>query len=123
MKANASSSTTPGSWTLWSVHSGHWRCTMRLASSTSSWKRRSSRFGAGRGISGFLGDHIEGEHQVAGVVRPPARIADVDIEERPVDIVHGDLNADDIDARLPAQQRLAHLVGDLAGDGVVDAGG
>src|SRR3954453_8060968 len=98
MKANASSSTTPGSWTLWSVHSGHWRCTMRLASSTSSWKRRSSRFGAGSGMSTFFGNHVEREHEVAGVVRASAGVNDVDIQERPVGVVDRDLDADDVDA-------------------------
>src|SRR5690348_6737767 len=41
-------SATPGSETLWSVHSGQYRVMCRLASSTMSWKRRSSRFGAGK---------------------------------------------------------------------------
>ena len=51
MYANVSMSVIPGSDTLWSVHSGHWRITIRLASSTRSWKRRSSRSGAGSAIS------------------------------------------------------------------------
>ena len=46
MVANASMSVTPGSETLWSVHSGQRCWTRRLASSTRSWKRRSSRLGA-----------------------------------------------------------------------------
>src|SRR2546421_5891948 len=41
-------SATPGSDTLWSVHSGQYRVIRRFASSTMSWKRRSSRFGAGK---------------------------------------------------------------------------
>ena len=51
MNANVSIRVTPGSETLWSVHSGQRCWTSRLASSTRSWKRRSSRLGAGRGIS------------------------------------------------------------------------
>src|SRR5687767_2081564 len=115
-------STTPGSCTLWSVHSGHWRCTMRFASSTSSWKRRSSRFGAGNGMSAFLGDHIEREHEVAGIVGSAARVGNIDIEQRVISVIDGDLDADDVDARLPPQQRLPHLIGDLTGDVVVDTG-
>ncbi len=47
MNAKVSINVTPGSETLWSVHSGQRRCTSRFASSTRSWNRRSSRFGAG----------------------------------------------------------------------------
>src|SRR5688572_17307775 len=47
MYAKVSMSVTPGSDTLWSVHVGQRCWTSRLASSTRSWKRRSSRFGAG----------------------------------------------------------------------------
>src|SRR5690349_11139475 len=103
MNATVSMSVTPGSDTLWSVHSGQRRCTMRFASSTRSWNRRSSRFGVGstsgtsarrpggaraRGGAGALvGDRVEGEDEVAGVVRAAQRVLHVDVQQAAVDLV------------------------------------
>src|ERR1700726_5228672 len=80
----------PGVETLWSGHSGHFCWTRRLASSTRSWKRRSSRFGTGSAILILLqdccvrscrlrGDHVEGEDQVARVIGLADGIADFGI--------------------------------------------
>src|SRR3954447_24690020 len=124
MKANVSISVTPGSETLWSVHSGQRCWTRRFASSTRSWKRRSSRFGAGSGMSGLvvgergagreggrplLRDQVEGEDEVARVVRQARRVADVDQERRRVVGVRRDDDVLDVDARLPALERGTHL--------------
>src|SRR5712671_3912057 len=91
IQANVSMSVTPGSETLWSVHSGHFCWTSRLASSTRSWKRRSSRFGPGRAMLIHLPpcclrsrrtrrDYVEGEDQVARIIGFADGIADIDID-------------------------------------------
>src|SRR4051794_21025686 len=76
-------SVTPGSDTLWSVHSGQRCCTSRLASSTRAWNRRSSRFGTGSAIvsSSLAGDHVEGEYEVVAAVRCLQPVMDVDVED------------------------------------------
>src|SRR5436190_21530266 len=117
MNANVSIRVTPGSETLWSVHSGQRCCTIRLASSTRSWNRRSSRFGIGRLMSlgsprrcsrrseageaknvvGYSSirllvrrDDVEREDQVAGVVGAADGVLDVDVEDPAVDGVEAD---------------------------------
>src|SRR3954452_6189477 len=106
MKANVSMRVTPGSDTLWSVHSGQRRWTSRLASSTRSWNRRSSRSGTGSAISrtrlscgerdrssvvaSVFGDRVEGEDEVAFVVLALDLVFDVDVERGLVGRVHGD---------------------------------
>src|SRR5438270_2013390 len=106
---------TPGSETLWSVHSGHFCWTRRLASSTRSWKRRSSRFGTGSAMLTllqpqiarsclFCRNHVEGEDQVARIVGFPDRVADVDVQDARVLGIKADDDVADIDARLPATQ-------------------
>src|SRR5690349_598780 len=111
--ANASISVTPGSETLWSVHSGQRCWTSRLASSTRSWKCRSSRSGAGsissrsqcwcdgRGLDrlGLVGDHVEREDQVAGVAVTDDLVAHVHVERADVDRIEGDLHVEDVDPR------------------------
>src|SRR5437762_3355560 len=138
-------SVTPGSDTLWSVHSGQRCWTIRLASSTRSWNRRSSRLGAGSGTSllpqcgGWLmihlrrlalgGNDVERKHQVARIVAPSDRIGDVDVERRPVAGVRHDVDPEHIDPRFPPLQRLLYLERKVAGgrgvgggkDEVVDA--
>src|SRR5690349_10261870 len=103
MYANVSMSVTPGSDTLWSVHSGQRCCTSRLASSTRSWKRRSSRFGTGSAIvsSSLAGDHVEREHEVVLAVGGLEPVVDVDVEDRLVvgRLEHVDLL--DVHAVLP----------------------
>src|SRR4051812_18641347 len=104
--AKVSMRVTPGSETLWSVQSGKVDCTYRLASSTRSWNVRSSSRGAGRLMSSprpsdrkghrcegagpvvpghggvlVLGDHVEREDEVAGIVAPPQVIGDLDEED------------------------------------------
>src|SRR5947209_8390197 len=109
-------SVTPGSETLWSVHSGQRRCTMRFASSTRSWKRRSSRFGAGSTMGSALrGNDVEGEHEVARVVGPADHVLDVDEDRGWLLGVDGHVDALDVDPRLPPLQRLLDLVGDAPG--------
>src|SRR6266550_1977198 len=116
MKANVSMSVTPGSETLWSVHSGQRRCTRRFASSTRSWKRRSSRFGAGSTMgSGLRGDHIEGKDEVARVVGPADHVLDVDVDRGGLLGVDRDVDALDVDPGLPPFQGALHLVGDAPG--------
>src|SRR3712207_2494541 len=144
--AKASISVTPGSETLWSVHSGQRCWTSRLASSTRSWKERSSRSGTGSTVSalqpghgaavrpgrrgaGVLGDDVEGEDEVARVVGAPDGVAQVDVDGPGVGAVEPDPHVDHLDAGFPARQCGADLVGDLPGgrgvgrpeDEVVDA--
>src|SRR4051812_38649823 len=107
IQANSSISATPGSDRLWSVHFGQYWGISRLASSTMSWKRRSSRVGVGRGISSLLGDHVKGEDKVASVVRRPDRIGQGDQHSRGVAGVRADGHALEVDARLPPPHRLA----------------
>src|SRR5688500_19718092 len=82
--ANVSMSVTPGSDALWSVHSGQRCCTRRLASSTRSWNRRSSRLGTGSAIvsSSLAGDHVERENEVVAVVGLLQPVVDVDVQDR-----------------------------------------
>src|SRR6516162_1609985 len=104
---------TPGSETLWSVQSGQCRITWRLASSTSSWKRRSSRFGVGSAISvvaSFVGNAVEGEDQVAAVVRALLDILDVDVQHVGGVRVGGRGHVHDVDAWFPPKQRGPDLV-------------
>src|SRR3954453_12026276 len=123
MNANVSISVTPGSDTLWSVHSGQRCWTIRLASSTRSWNRRSSRFGTGSAIGlAFFGDHIEREHEVARVVVAAQPIADVDEQHALVHPVEVHQHVVQVDARLPALQRQPHLVGQLTGGLAVGRG-
>src|SRR5262249_34484614 len=105
----------PGSETLWSVHSGQRCCTSRLASSTRSWKRRSSRLGTGSAIvsSSLAWDHVEREDEVVAVVRPLHVVVDIDVEDRRVFAVEQDVHAVDVDPVLPHRQGP----GDLARDG------
>src|SRR3954468_15279766 len=117
-------SVTPGSDTLWSVHSGPFCWTRRLASSTRSWKRRSSRLGTGRAIGCLLdsvaaGDHVEREHEVPPVVGRLDHVADIDVERGHVDAVDGDDHVVDLDPGLPAPQRLLDLARDRVGRGAV----
>src|SRR6478672_3132478 len=113
---------TPGSDTLWSVHSGHFCWTSRFASSTRSWKRRSSRFGTGRamsrrscylGLAGrFLGrDHVERKDEVARVVGGAERVAHVDVEHGLVGRIGVDRDALQLDSGLPALERDPDLGG------------
>src|SRR5215471_17443138 len=105
MYANVSMSVTPGSDTLWSVHSGQRRWTSRLASSTRFWNRRSSRFGTGNAITSLLfGYHVEGKHQAPRVVRTFLLIDDMDIEGVTGVFIDADLDALDLDSRLPERQ-------------------
>src|SRR5687768_14838576 len=105
-------SVTPGSDTLWSVHSGQRCCTMRFASSTRPWKVRSSSCGAGRDIWLLLGgDRVEGEHEVARVVAALDRVGDADVHERGVLLVVLDGHVLDLDAGLPPGEGAPHLVG------------
>src|SRR4051794_18108035 len=116
MNANVSISVTPGSDTLWSVHSGQRRWTSRFASSTRSWKRRSSRFGTGRAMSvvaSVFGGGVKGENGVALVVVRLDLIVDVDVELVALHRVDGDVDEFDVDARLPPLQRLVDLVRQL----------
>src|SRR2546423_10167427 len=135
-------SATPGSDTLWSVHSGQYRVIRRFASSTMSWKRRSSRFGAGKlmpdprfaavrhkarwhPVHGSLadarsrrwllvGDHIERVHQVAVVVGGPHVVVDLDADDRVVIRVGRRGHRVERDARLPPGQRLTDALLDQA---------
>src|SRR6476661_8944159 len=125
--ANASISVTPGSETLWSVHSGHRCWTSRFASSTRSWKCRSSRLGAGSTMSpspfggrqlgqggggdrghgtGLLGNDIEREHQVADVVGASDRVVDVDVQRPQVSLIEADQHVLHVDAGLPQFQGI-----------------
>src|SRR5579864_9556788 len=121
--AKASMSVTPGSETLWSVHVGHRRWTIRFASSTRPWKVRSSRFGAGnisdthfyrgrgaRGLQFVLRYHVEREHQVSGVVRREDDVRHVDVQDAGVDGPEADAYVLHVDAWLPALERLADVV-------------
>src|SRR3954449_11117535 len=106
MNATVSIRVTPGSDTLWSVHSGHRRWTIRFASSTRSWKRRSSRFGVGSTSAsgarrGVLGDGVEGEDEVARVVRAPQGVVHVDVQQPALRLVVPDGDVPELDARLP----------------------
>src|SRR5437588_6068935 len=104
---------TPGSETLWSVHSGQFRWTRCLASSTRSWKRRSSRFWAGSTIAlGLRRDDVEGEDEVAGVVGTPDHVPDVDVDGRGVLRVRSHVDLLHRDPGFPALQRPLDLVGD-----------
>src|SRR5437868_4609196 len=97
---------TPGSWTLWSVHSGQRRWTSRLASSTKSWNLRSSRSGAGSAIASvLLGDGVEGDDEVAPVVGAAHDVRHVDQRQAGTVRVEGHLDVLDVDPRLPAEQR------------------
>src|SRR3954468_8199976 len=92
MNATVSMSVTPGSETLWSDPSGQRRCTIRFASSTRSWKRRSSRFGVGSTSGsgarrGVVGDRVEGEDEVARVVRAAQRVLHVDVQQAALHLV------------------------------------
>src|SRR5581483_7269381 len=123
MKAKASMSVTPGSETLWSVQVGHRCCTSRLASSTRSWNRRSSRLGAGSTVVSLLRrDHIEGEDEVAGVVGAAAHVVDLDPQGGGGHGIHRHVDLDDLHSGFPALQRGADLVGDPAGGGGVGGG-
>src|SRR6516164_7320079 len=107
---------TPGSETLWSVQSGQCRMTWRLASSTSSWKRRSSRLGAGRAISviaSLFRNAVEGEHQVAAVVGSLLGILDIDVNDVSRVRVRSRRDVHDVDAWFPAEQRGPDLFGQL----------
>src|SRR5690349_17107844 len=100
-------SVTPGSWTLWSVHSGQRCWTNRFASSTRSWNRRSSRFGALSMLptSVLTGrDHVEREHQVSRVVQATDGIRQVDVEDPRIDTIEGHPHVLDVDTRFPALQ-------------------
>src|SRR5689334_22621623 len=113
---------TPGSWTLWSVQVGQRCWTIRLASSTRSWKRRSSRLGAGRvisglGLRGLARDRVEGEDEVALVVVAGRPVADADVEGGGVG--DPDVDAEQVDARLPALERDPHRGGDQRARGLV----
>src|SRR4029450_3572560 len=111
-------SVTPGSCTLWSVHSGHRCWTSRLASSTSDWNVRSSRWGAGNGMGPRLrlgGERVEGEHQVAGIVRAPDGVRDPDVHDADAVLLERDVDVLHRDARLPAVEGALHGVGGLAG--------
>src|SRR3954454_23398026 len=118
MNANVSISVTPGSKTLWSVHSGQRRCTMRFASSTRSWNRRSSRSGAGSAISAhlcaFVGrDHVEREDEVARVVRAAERVVHLDVEHALIDGLEAHCDVLEVDPRLPPFDGHAHGVRDV----------
>src|SRR6476646_6686096 len=127
-------SVTPGSDTLWSVHSGHFCWTSRLESSTRSWKRRSSRFGTGRAIVTALrlcggslglslaGDHVEREHEVAAIVRRPDLVADVEVEDPGVGRVEANRDVHDVDTGPPPAERPADFVRDEAGGRPVGRG-
>src|ERR1700730_16437391 len=120
--ANASISVTPGSETLWSVHSGQ-RCWIRrLGRWTSALKRGSSRLGVGRGMSRapgcggelagpFVGDDVEREDQVAGVVVAADLVVQVDVDDPGGDRAETDVDVADVDARLPPFQGHPDLVG------------
>src|SRR5258705_255479 len=87
--------------------------TIRLASSTSSWKRRSSRFGAGNAMSvvtSVNGDRVEGEHQIAPIVGVFDLVLNIEIDHRTIRVVDDHAHALDVDARLPPAERTAHLV-------------
>src|SRR5215472_17409448 len=120
MYANVSIRVTPGSDTLWSVHSGQRRWTNRLASSTRFWNRRSSRFGTGNAITSLLFRyHVERKHQAAGVVRTFLLIDDVDVEGVAGVFVDADLDALDFDPGLPERQRSLDLGRQVPGSGRV----
>src|SRR5690625_4631433 len=96
----------------------------RLASSTRSWKRRSSKLGAGS-MSGALlvvGNHIEREHQVAGVVGAADRVGNVDVQHAVFRVVDTHRDGAQLDARLPAIQAYPHRIGDVTGGGGVGGG-
>src|SRR6516164_10966758 len=128
MYANVSIKVTPGSVTLWSVHSGHRAITSRLASSTSSWNPLSSRFGAGSAISAHpphevpprplsqlllvSGDGIEREYEVARIVRAFDRVRNVDSQHARLSRLRGHRHVGDGGPGLTQQQRRADLCGD-----------
>src|SRR4051812_21774847 len=112
---------TPGSETLWSVQSGKVDCRYRFASSTRSWNVRSSSRGAGRVtsspplgpgrqcagtvVAGYravlvLGDHVEGEHEVARVVRATQPVGDLEVEHALRGAVQVDADVVDVDPRF-----------------------
>src|SRR3954453_23266926 len=132
--ANASIRVTPGSETLWSDHCGQLCWTWRFASSTRSWKVRSSRLGAVSAMSAascdrgcrrlsletvVLGDHVEREHQVAWLVDAADRVGDVDVEPSGLDVVEADPDVHEVDPGLPALEGHLDVVGDLPGGGRV----
>src|SRR3954447_6102701 len=99
--ANSSIIATPGSDKLWSVHSGQYRGMRRLASSTMSWNRRSSRVGGGSVMSSLLGDHVEGVDEVVAGVGRPDRVRETDQHPRGVAGVGNRPDVVELDARLP----------------------
>src|SRR5215471_17170246 len=128
MYANVSIKVTPGSETLWSVHSGHLVMIIRLASSTSSWNRLSSRFGTGSGISAHpphgvpprppsrlllvFRDRVERKHEVARVVSAIDDVRDVDAQHAGLVRLRRHHDVGNSGPRLPLRQRRADLGGD-----------
>src|SRR5262245_38889739 len=102
---------TPGSETLWSVHSGQYCGMRRFASSTRSWKLRGSTIGASMRLL-LTRYQVERVDQVALGVRRPDEVADVDEERDRAWLVAGvhlldrDVLGTDLDARLPPVERL-----------------
>ena len=105
----------PGSETLCSVHSGHERLMRRRASETRSWKRRSSSWMSGSLVTrallvlALVGDDVERIDEVALVVGRADPVADVDQQlavDHPREV---EVDLLDLDARLPAIERAAHL--------------
>src|SRR5437763_58710 len=102
-------SATPGSETLWLVHSGQNCGISRLASSTMSWNRRSSRFGAGSAMSVLLArDHVERVHEVAFVVRRAHDVLHEDAHQARVVIVGQYDDLVDVDPWLPLCDGFLH---------------
>src|SRR5262245_3048041 len=115
--ANSSISITPGSLTLWSVHSGQYSGIRRLASSTRSWNVRGSI--AGAGTLALTWNQIERIDQVAFGVGGSDPVADVDDQQAILVTVRFDVAAGDFDARLPPAERLQNLRLNESGGGRV----
>src|SRR5216683_1102794 len=103
-----------------------------LASSTMSWKRRSSSFGVSSGMCGCYpssagmrvadsfggilpGDAVEREHERPFVMGRLDDIANVDQQPAGVERIRRDQHFGDIDARLPHLQRVLNVVAGQAG--------
>src|SRR5581483_7969175 len=103
-------SVTPGSETLWLVHSGQKRGISRLASSTMSWNFRSSSSGAGNGMACSLfrlvRDDVERIDQIAAVVGCLDPVDDVDADQRVVVLIGERHDLLDDHPRLPLRDRV-----------------
>src|SRR3954464_9017559 len=117
IQANSSMSVIPGSETLCSVHSGQLWAIPRPASLTRARRARPPSGTDGRRVlTSLLGrDDVEGVDEVAHVVGGAQLVLDVDhdhlVEDAaPRGALHGHLDGEHLDARLPAVERDPDLL-------------